>query len=246
MVTKLIKFIVLRPRGIPENLELEVNCSEVIKNVKEKLFLEDLKKELNVRFIYMGKMLDDKKRLEDYLSYYYKDLTFNGKHNSSGHESRKDGPGGASGMSRDTNVKNGVNSSKDNFHNIPITIHVKITEKSTSSGSDHLDGKNMNTTLAQLSLIMFVSLLWMYRYNYAEAFPLFSSIVLCIFTVMIVSLLFYTYIIMFFQILLKVMVITYNLVKQSTVRVLIFINERKAKLFVRRETMGGGAAVKEN
>ncbi|ANQ08372.1 Uncharacterized protein PCOAH_00025850 [Plasmodium coatneyi] len=246
MVTKPIKFIVLRPRGIPQNLELEVNCNEVIKNVKEKLFSEDLKKELNVRFIYMGKILDDKKRLEDYLSHYYKDLLFNGKPNSSGQESRKDGPGGTSGLSRDANVKNGGSCSKDSFLNIPITIHVKITEKSTTSRSDHLDGKNIHTTLAQFSLIMFVSLLWMYRYNYAETFPVFSSIVLCIFTVMIFSLLFYTYIILFFQVLFKVVAVTYHLVKQSTVRVLTYVNERKAKLFVRRQATGGGAAVKED
>lgn len=111
---------------------------------------------------------------------------------------------------------------------------------------DHLDGKNINTTLAQLSLIMFVSLLWMYRYNYAEAFPFFSSIVLCIFTVLIVSLLFYTYIILLFQVLFKVMAVAYHLVKQSALRVLTYINERKAKLFVRREARGGGAAAKEN
>ncbi|SCO67352.1 conserved Plasmodium protein, unknown function [Plasmodium vivax] len=246
MVTKLIKFIVLRPRGIPQNLELEVNCSEVIKNVKEKLFWEDLKKELNVRLIYMGKILDEKKKLEDYLSHYYKDLFLNGKPSSSGYESRKDGSGGAIGMSRDTNGKNVAGCSKESFLNIPITIHVKITEKSTSSKGDHLDGKNINTTLAQLSLIMFVSLLWMYRYNYAEAFPFFSSIVLCIFTVLIVSLLFYTYIILLFQVLFKVMAVAYHLVKQSALRVLTYINERKAKLFVRREARGGGAAAKEN
>ncbi|GAB66528.1 hypothetical protein PCYB_093130 [Plasmodium cynomolgi strain B] len=246
MVTKLIKFIVLRPRGIPQNLELEVNCNEVIKNVKEKLFWEDLKKELNVRFIYMGKILDDKKKLEDYLSHYYKDLIYNGKPSSSGYQNKKDGLGGASGMTKDMNMKNGSSCSKESFLNIPITIHVKITEKSTSSKSDHLDGKNINTTLAQLSLIMFVSLLWMYRYNYAEAFPVFSSIVLCIFTVLIVSLLFYSYIIIFFQVLFKVMAVAYHLVKQSTVRVLTYINERKAKLFVRREATGGGAVVKEN
>ncbi|EUD65390.1 hypothetical protein C922_04130 [Plasmodium inui San Antonio 1] len=127
-----------------------------------------------------------------------------------------------------------------------IHVHAPVLSSVHTAMGNRYPAYNINTTLAQLSLIMFVSFLWMYRYNYAEAFPVFSSIVLCIFTVLIVSLLFYAYIIIFFQILFKVMGVAYRLVKQSTVRVLTYINERKANLFVRRQATAGGAAVKEN
>ncbi|KJP85022.1 hypothetical protein AK88_05349 [Plasmodium fragile] len=87
----------------------------------------------------MGKILDDKKRLEDYLSHYYKDLLLNGKPSSSGYDSRKDGSGSTSGMTRETNMKNASSASKDSFLNIPITIHVKITEKSSTSNNGKLN-----------------------------------------------------------------------------------------------------------
>ncbi|ETW15441.1 hypothetical protein PFFVO_05735 [Plasmodium falciparum Vietnam Oak-Knoll (FVO)] len=44
MVFQTIKFIVLRPRGIPQNLELDINCSDYVRNIKNKLFQEDISK----------------------------------------------------------------------------------------------------------------------------------------------------------------------------------------------------------
>ncbi|GAW81021.1 hypothetical protein, conserved [Plasmodium gonderi] len=247
MVNRLIKFIVLRPRGILQNLEVEVNCREFIKNVKRHIFSEDLKKEMNVRLIYMGKILDDKKRLEDYINYYHKDLLYNIKSSSSGIESKKDGSIGLNSLNRDINSKSVSNCSKENINNIPITIHVKITEKSVISNNDSVHGKNINTTLAQLSLLMFVSLLWMYRYNYAEVFPVFSSVVLCIFTVFIMSILFYTYIILFLKIFFKIMATLCHVIKQNVVRVFTYITQMKTKLFLKKEKRGGVATdVKEN
>ncbi|KOB61762.1 hypothetical protein PFHG_05662 [Plasmodium falciparum HB3] len=46
MVFQTIKFIVLRPRGIPQNLELDINCSDYVRNIKNKLFQEDISKAL--------------------------------------------------------------------------------------------------------------------------------------------------------------------------------------------------------
>ncbi|SBS91205.1 hypothetical protein POVCU1_020110 [Plasmodium ovale curtisi] len=106
--------------------QLEVNCGELIKNIKNKLFSEDIKKELNVRLIYMGKILEDKKKLEDYLNYYQKDI-FSNKSTSLINDNKKDGQ---NDMNTDAcNKKNSSNDYKENI--IPITIHVKITEKST-------------------------------------------------------------------------------------------------------------------
>ncbi|SCP04580.1 conserved Plasmodium protein, unknown function [Plasmodium ovale] len=224
MATKLIKFIVLRPRGIPQNLE--VNCGELIKNIKNKLFSEDIKKELNVRLIYMGKILEDKKKLEDYLNYYQKDI-FSNKSTSLINDNKKDGQ---NDMNTDAcNKKNSSNDYKENI--IPITIHVKITEKSTPMKSDNIDGKNMNTAFAQLTLVMFVSLLWMYRYNYMDTFPVFSSVVLFIFTIFILSVLFHKYIMLLFRIIFKIIAVICQLFKHYFTRLCTYILRKSRSFF---------------
>ncbi|KYN96586.1 hypothetical protein PRSY57_1123700, partial [Plasmodium reichenowi] len=68
---------------------LEINCSDYVRNIKNKLFQEDISKALNVRFIYMGKILDDKKKLEDYLNFYNQDILINNKITNILHENKK-------------------------------------------------------------------------------------------------------------------------------------------------------------
>ncbi|CAD2091678.1 conserved Plasmodium protein, unknown function [Plasmodium vinckei brucechwatti] len=123
MKIKKIKFIVLRPKEIPQNLEIDINCNDQIKNIKNKYFEEPIKNDLNVRFIYMGKILEDNRKLEDYINYYHKDL-----------------------FSNNSNLINKDNknaSSKSKENSIPIIIHVKITEKSLMSKNGNLkNGQN--------------------------------------------------------------------------------------------------------
>ncbi|CRH00122.1 conserved Plasmodium protein, unknown function [Plasmodium relictum] len=234
MVTKLIKFIVLRPRGIPQNLELEINCNEVIKNLKHKLFPEDINKDLNVRLIYMGKILDDKKKLEDYLNFYQKEFLINNKKGNSLMNENKNGI-----QNEVTKDINNQNISKNYKENIPITIHVKITEKSSSAKNENTDGKGMNTSLAQLSLIVFVSLLWLYRYNYSSIFPLFSTTVLFIFTVFIITIIFHSYLILFFKITFKVVSTIYQIIKHYIVRIYTYIIQKKEKFSIKKKLKNG-------
>ncbi|KOB61761.1 hypothetical protein PFHG_05661, partial [Plasmodium falciparum HB3] len=53
-------------------------------------------------------------------------------------------------------ILNDINNTHVNTNskeNASITIHVKITESFSSSRNDTFDGKNLNTSLARLSLI---------------------------------------------------------------------------------------------
>ncbi|SCN12772.1 conserved Plasmodium protein, unknown function [Plasmodium malariae] len=312
MMTKLIKFIILRPRGIPQNLELEINCSEIIKNLKHKLFSEDIKKELNVRFIYMGKILDDKKRLDDYINYYQKDLFSNNKSNTLINDNRNEYQ---SDKNKDMSNKNISNDCNENI--IPITIHVKITEKCNSIKGgeyinaasnyscmyceemfsciyimysdmcklyiihpvhptlsnfvlfllplyimltlfqyfffflslfyiDNFDYKTFNTVLAQLSIIMFVTLLWLYRYNHGESFPAFSLIVLFAFTFLIITVFIYTYLIVFFDNMFIIICTFFEYLKHYFMRTWVYINEKKEEFFLRREARNNNTNAKEN
>ncbi|CRG96301.1 conserved Plasmodium protein, unknown function [Plasmodium gallinaceum] len=230
MVTKLIKFIILRPRGIPQNLELEINCNEIIKNLKQKLFPEDIKKDLNVRLIYMGKILDDKKKLEDYLNFYQKELLINNKKDNYFINEKKNE--NQNEINKDINNQNISRSYKEN---IPITIHVKITEKSTSAKNANNEGKGINTSLAQISLVAFVLLLWLYRYNYSSIFPLFSTTVLFLFTILIMTIIFHSYLVLFFNIAFKVITTIYQIIKYYFVRIYTYIIQKKEKLCIKKK-----------
>ncbi|ETB57722.1 hypothetical protein YYC_04547 [Plasmodium yoelii 17X] len=200
MKIKNIKFIVLRPKDVPQNLEIDINCNDQIKNIKNKYFGEYVKNGLNVRLIYMGKILDDSKKLEDYINCYYKDLFSS-------------------------------NSQKSKENSIPIIIHVKITEKSLMSKNDNFDSKQINGVLAKIALLTFVFLLWIYRFNYVDGFPIFCLIVLIMFTIFITTSLLYGYIILFFQILFKIFITIFYKIKEYTIRLYTYINE-KAKRFL--------------
>ncbi|CDO65056.1 conserved Plasmodium protein, unknown function [Plasmodium reichenowi] len=230
MVFQTIKFIVLRPRGIPQNLELEINCSDYVRNIKNKLFQEDISKALNVRFIYMGKILDDKKKLEDYLNFYNQDILINNKITNILHENKK-------GYST-KKILNDINNAHVNTtskENASITIHVKITESFSSSRNDTFDGKNFNTSLARLSLVMFVSLLWIYRYNYSHTFPIFSTIVLFIFTVFIGIIIFHNHIILIINILLQIIITIYQMIKYSFKKIYDHINKKVQNYYKNRK-----------
>ncbi|CXI43180.1 conserved Plasmodium protein, unknown function [Plasmodium berghei] len=211
MKIKKIKFIVLRPKDVPQYLEIDINCNDQIKNIKNKYFEEYIKNDLNVRFIYMGKILDDVKKLEDYINFYYKDL-----------------------FSNNSNLINKDNkniSSKFKERCIPIIIHVKITEKPLMPKNDIFGNKPINGILSKLALLTFVSLLWVYRFNYVDGFPIFCLIVLIIFTIFITATLLYGYIILFFQILFKIFITVFYKIKEYTIRLYTYISE-KAKGFL--------------
>ncbi|SOS79290.1 conserved Plasmodium protein, unknown function [Plasmodium sp. gorilla clade G1] len=229
MVFQTIKFIVLRPRGIPQNLELDINCSDYVRNIKNKLFQEDISKALNVRFIYMGKILDDKKKLEDYLNFYNQDILINNKITNILYENKK-------GYST-KKILNDINNTHVNTNskeNASITIHVKITESFSSSRNDTFDGKNLNTSLARLSLVMFVSLLWIYRYNYSHTFPIFSTIVLFIFTLFIGIIIFQNHIILIINILLQIIITIYQMIKYSFKKIYDHINKKVQNYYKNR------------
>ncbi|VWU49941.1 conserved protein, unknown function [Hepatocystis sp. ex Piliocolobus tephrosceles] len=253
MTTKLIKFIILRPKEIPQNCEINVNCGEPIKNIKNILFSEDIKKELNVRFIYMGKILEDQKKLDDYIKCYQKDLLSKSestllnniyKKGSQNVTNKNLNNKTLSNNSIDNNNSNNNNNNDNN--NIPITIHVKITEKPASARYDNLDGKNLNTALAQLTLVMFVLLLWMYRYNYVDTFPIFLSVILLIFTFFIISIFFHTYIILLFQIIIHILVVFLQTLKHYFLRMCTYINEKKKKYLLRRQTRNSNTNTSTN
>ncbi|SBS99544.1 conserved Plasmodium protein, unknown function [Plasmodium malariae] len=172
----------------------------------------------------MGKILDDKKRLDDYINYYQKDLFSNNKSNTLINDNRNEYQ---SDKNKDMSNKNISNDCNENI--IPITIHVKITEKCNSiKGGEYInaasnyscmyceemfsynfDYKTFNTVLAQLSIIMFVTLLWLYRYNHGESFPAFSLI-------------------------------------HYFMRTWVYINEKKEEFFLRREARNNNTNAKEN
>ncbi|CAD2104182.1 conserved Plasmodium protein, unknown function [Plasmodium vinckei] len=215
MKIKKIKFIVLRPKEIPQNLEIDINCNDQIKNIKNKYFEEPIKNDLNVRFIYMGKILEDNRKLEDYINYYHKDL-----------------------FSNNSNLINKDNknaSSKSKENSIPIIIHVKITEKSLMSKNDNFDNTQINGILAKLMLLTFVSLLWVYRFNYVDAFPIFCLVVLVIFTIFITAALLYGYIILFFQILFKIFITIVYKIKEYAIRLYTYISEKTKRFLLMRE-----------
>ncbi|SOV78105.1 conserved Plasmodium protein, unknown function [Plasmodium sp. gorilla clade G3] len=230
MVFQTIKFIVLRPRGIPQILELEINCSDYVRNIKNKLFQEDISKALNVRFIYMGKILDDKKKLEDYLIFYNQDILINNKitnilnENKKGYSTKK--------VQNDFNNTHVNTTSKEN---VSTTIHVKITEGFSSARNDTIEGKNLNTSLARLSLVMFVFLLWIYRYNYSHTFPIFSTIILFIFTVFITIIIFHNHIILIINVLLQIIITIYQMLKYSFKKIYDHINKKVQKYYKNRK-----------
>ncbi|SOV15714.1 conserved Plasmodium protein, unknown function [Plasmodium sp. gorilla clade G2] len=226
MVLQSIKFIVLRPRGIPQNLEAEINCSDYVRNIKNKLFQEDTSKGLNVRFIYMGKILDDKKKLEDYLNFYTQDILMNNKITNIFNENKK-----RYSTKKMLNDIMNTNINTTTKESVAITIHVKITESFSSSRNDTFDGKNINTSLARLSLIMFVSLLWIYRYNYAHIFPVFSTVVLFIFTIFIATIIFHNYIILIVNVLIQIIITLYQIFKHSFKKIYEYIKKKIQKYY---------------
>ncbi|KYN96585.1 hypothetical protein PRSY57_1123700, partial [Plasmodium reichenowi] len=97
------------------------------------------------------------------------------------------------------------------------------------------DGKNFNTSLARLSLVMFVSLLWIYRYNYSHTFPIFSTIVLFIFTVFIGIIIFHNHIILIINILLQIIITIYQMIKYSFKKIYDHINKKVQNYYKNRK-----------
>lgn len=230
MATKLIKFIIMRPNAIPQYLEIRVNPNENIQKLKEELFRDDIKKNYNVRIIYMGKVLDDKKCLGEYLNFYEREFLSSTKKDTSTSlfEKRKEvlTQPSASGFLSE-HLKNDINKKSEM---IPITVHVKITENESPPKNNSIENKNIHTLLGQIAMILLLACLWICRYNYADAFPNFSRICLIIITIFILLLVFHFYVVLFLSAFYTMLVIIFKFFKNKSIHIYRYILKTKERL----------------
>lgn len=220
----------MRPNAIPQYLELEVNVNDHIEKLKQELFRDDLKKNCNVRIIYMGKVLEDKKTLGDYLNFYEREFLGSTKKDYSTvfFERHKQASAkqnlselSARPSKTDTNKKN---------ESMPITVHVKITENESFPKNSSVENKNIHTLLGQIAMILLLACLWICRFNYANAFPKFSKICLIIITVFIILLVFHFYIFLFFSVAYTVVLIIFNFCKNKSLSIYKYILKTKDRI----------------
>lgn len=220
----------MRPNVIPQYLELEVNPNDHIEKLKEELFREDLKKNYNVRIIYMGKVLEDKKSLGEYLNFYEREFLSSSKKDCATNIFEKKKEISTPKNTSELTARHSKADANKKNENMPITVHVKITANESPIKNHALETKNIHTILGQIAMIILLACLWICRFNYANAFPNFSRICLIAITIFILLLVFHFYVVLFLSISYTVILIIFNFFKNKWLRIYEYILKTKDRI----------------